>query len=302
MRVGFIGLGNMGRPMAGQLINAGHSLVVHDIRRESAEPLIEQGAQWAESPQAVAEQSEVICTCLPGPAEMEPVVLGREGILAGAKPGSVYIDHTTNSPDLVRRVHDLLREKGVHMLDAPVSGGMEGAYNRDLTVLVGGDRETFERCKPLLDAVGKKVMYAGEIGSGSICKITHNCAVFCLDLAMAEALTLGVKAGVDPRVIVEVFRTCALGRNMDLQVRLPATLFQGDFEPRFALKTARKDIGLASELARRYDVPMALADLCEQDMKDAMARGWGEKDSSIFLTLQEERAKVEIRLPAAEVQ
>ena len=300
MHVGFIGLGNIGRPMAEQLAKAGHSLIVHDIREEVASPLLDQGARWAESPRVLAQQSEVICTCLPDPAAMERVTLGGDGILVGIEPESVYIDHTTNSPELVRRVHNLFREKGVHMLDAPVSGGMEGAYTRDLTMLVGGDQETFERCEPVLDAVAKVVMYVGEIGTGSICKIAHNCAVFCLDQAMAECLTLGVKAGVAPRVMLDAFRICAIGRNMSLHVRLPATLFRGDFEPRFALKLARKDIGLALELARSYGVPMRLAALCEEDMVTAMARGWEDKDSSVFLTLQEERAQVQLRLPEVE--
>ena len=182
------------------------------------------------------------------------------------------------------------------MLDAPVSGGMEGAQTRDLTVLVGGAGETVERCRPVLNALAKTVLHVGAIGAGCICKITHNCAGFVRSMALVECLTLGVKAGVKADVLIDAFRRCALGTNMDLHVRLPATLFQGDFEPRFALKIADKDIGLATELAETVGVPVQLAEACRKEMAEAMARGLGDLDSSVYLTLQEERADVEVRL------
>jgi 3-hydroxyisobutyrate dehydrogenase len=298
MPVGFIGVGNIGRPMATQLLQAGYALVVHDLRREAAAPLLEAGATWAASPQAVAVQCEVVATCLPGPAEMEHVALGSEGILAGITPGALYIDHTTNAPHLVRQVHALLHAKGVEMLDAPVSGGMEGAQSRDLLVMVGGSATAFQRAKPLLDAIARRVMYTGESGCGCICKLMHNCAVFTLDQVMAECWTTGVKAGVAPQTLVDVFTHAALGDMMNLKVRLPATYFQGDFTARFALKLARKDVGLATDLARQYHVPMRLATLCEQDLMHAMARGWATADASKVLLLQEERAQVQVRLPA----
>ena len=297
MRVGFIGVGSLGRPMAEHLSRAGFSLVVHDTRRAATHPLIDLGALWADSPREVAEQVDVVCTCLPGPAEMEAVVLGKRGIIEGISPETVYIDHTTNSPLLVRKVHGLLADRGTSMLDAPVSGGTEGAQTRDLTVLVGGSKETLDSCRPVLEAMGKTVLHIGEIGAGCICKLMHNCAGFSIGLAIVECLTLGVKAGVEPSAMVEAFQKCALGRNFELQVRLPATLFAGNFEPaRFALKLARKDMALATDLAREQDVPMRLAELSEAEMSEAVARGWGDMDSSIFLTLQEDRAGVQIRV------
>ncbi len=300
MRVGFIGVGNLGHPMAGHLLKAGHDLVVHDLRQGAAAPLRAAGATWAESPGAVAAQCEVVMTCLPGPAEMEQVTLGPKGILEGITPGGVYIDHTTNSPLLVRKVHGIFKAKGAEMLDAPVSGGMEGAQTRDLLVMVGGEVGIFQRAKPLLEAMAKRVCYTGEIGCGCICKLMHNCASFTLDLALAECWTLGVKAGVAPETIVDVFMNAALGNMMSLKVRLPATYLQGNFDARFQLKLALKDLGLALALARAYNVPMRLGALCEQEMLEAMARGWGEKDSSIVLTLQEERAQTQVRLPPAQ--
>ena len=296
MRIGFIGTGNIGTPMAASLLSAGYELVVHDIHEEKTRGLVDQGAGWADSPAEVAAQSDIICTCLPGPAEMEPVTLGPGGILEGAQPGSVYIDHTTNSPLLARKVHGVFAEKGIAMLDAPVSGGVEGARVRDLLVMVGGDDETFRRCLPVLEAIGERVMHTGDIGAGCICKIMHNTAVFCADLAMAECWTLAIKSGVPADTIVDVFRNGAIGRMSNLWGRLPDTFFRGDFEARFALKTAHKDLRLGEELAEAYDVAMPLAEICRDLYAQAMARGWEQNDSSIVLTLQEERAGVQVRL------
>jgi 3-hydroxyisobutyrate dehydrogenase-like beta-hydroxyacid dehydrogenase len=297
MHIGFIGVGNIGEPMAAQLLAAGHALTVHDVRREAARELVARGAAWAESPAAVASACEVVATCLPGPAEMEQVALGASGLLEGLKPGALYIDHTTSSPLLARRVHALLAAKGVDMLDAPVSGGVEGARTRDLLVMAGGERHVFDRARPVLDAIATRVLYTGGIGTGSIAKIMHNCASFTLDVIMAECWTVGVKAGIDAATIVDVFNQAALGHQMSLKVRLPATYLRGNFEPRFSLALARKDLGLALELARATRTPMRLASLCEQEMAEAMARGWADRDSSIVLTLQEERAGVQVRVP-----
>jgi 3-hydroxyisobutyrate dehydrogenase-like beta-hydroxyacid dehydrogenase len=299
MKVGFIGVGNIGAPIVGQLLKAGHALVVHDRRRDAAAALLAGGAAWAETPAALAAECEVVCTCLPGPKEMEDVCLGEGALVAGLKPGVLYIDHTTNAPALVRRVHALLAAKGVGMVDAPVSGGMEGAQTRDLLAMAGGEPADFARAKPLLDAIAKRVMYTGGIGTGSIAKIMHNSATFTLDLVMAECWTTGVKAGIDPATIYKVFTEAALGHQMNLKVRLPATYLRGDFEPRFSLALAAKDLGLALDLARETETPMRLNALAKAEMDEAMARGWGDRDASIFLTLQEERAKVEVRLPDA---
>ncbi len=297
MKIGFIGVGNIGAPIAGQLLAAGHTLVVHDLRRAAATALIDGGAQWAASPRVLAAACEVVATCLPGPAEMEAVCLGADGIVTHLKPGALYIDHTTNAPLLVRRVHAMLAAREVTMLDAPVSGGMEGARTRDLLVMAGGDREAFERARPLLDAVAKRVIYTGGIGTGSIAKIMHNSASFTLDLVMAECWTVGVKAGIDAATIVHVFNEAALGHQMSLKVRLPATYLRGDFDPRFSLALAKKDLGLALDLARATETPMRFAALCEQELIEAIGRGWADRDASIALTLQEERARVTVRLP-----
>jgi 3-hydroxyisobutyrate dehydrogenase len=297
MKIGFIGTGNIGAPIAGQLLRTGHALMVHDTRRAAADALIAGGAAWAESPAALAAECEVVATCLPGPPEMEAVCLGPDGIAAHLKPGALYIDHTTNAPSLVRRVQAMLAEMGVAMVDAPVSGGMEGAQTRDLLVMAGGEPDAFARARPLLEAVAKRVIYTGGIGTGSIAKIMHNSASFTLDSVMAECWTVGVKAGIDPAIIVDVFNEAALGHMMSLKVRLPSTYLRGDFAPRFSLALARKDLGLALALARETGTPMRFAALCEQELIEAMARGWADLDASIALTLQEERAQVQVRLP-----
>ena len=300
MRIGFVGVGNIGRPMARQFLSAGHELLVHDHRREAAAELLSDGAHWSDSPAALAARCETVATCLPGPAEMEAVCLGPGGLLEGLRPGALYVDHTTNSPHLVRRIHEVLATRGIAMVDAPISGGMEGARTRDLLVMAGGTPAAFTRAQPTLAVVAKRVLHTGDIGSGSIAKIMHNCATFTLDLVMAECWTAAVKAGVDPDVIVDVFNEAALGHMMSLKVRLPATYLRGNFEPRFSLALARKDLGLALELARSVGVPMRLGSLCEQELVAAMARGWAHQDSSIFLTLQEERAGVQVRLQASD--
>jgi 3-hydroxyisobutyrate dehydrogenase len=296
MRIGFIGLGNMGGPMALNVLKAGHTLVVHDIRREMAAPHLRQGATWAETPKAVAQASELIFTSLPGPREVEAVALGPDGILEGAAPGAIYVDLSTSSPSLIRRIHGRFRERGIHVLDAPVSGGVTGARAATLAVMVGGEEALYQRIKPVLEAIGDKVTYIGEIGCGTIAKIVHNMVSLCSRVAIAEGLTLGVKAGVSPQALLDALRRSAFGQGHALKETIPNTVFKGDFDTvSFALKLSRKDLGLAIELAREYHVPMMVAALVEQQMEEALQRGWGDRDSSAIFCLQEERAGVQVR-------
>ena len=296
--VGFIGLGNMGGGMAGNIQKAGYPMVVFDLREEATRPFLEAGARLGNSPADVAERCDVTLTSLPGPREVELVATGTEGILEGIKPGSVYIDLSTSRPTLIRELEVKFRAKGVHVLDAPVSGGKSGAQSRNLAVMVGGEREIFDRCKPLLDAFGDKVFYAGEVGAGSVAKLVHNMIGHGVRQAIAEGLTLGVKAGVDPEPLWECVRRGSLGRMNVLHEGVVRTLFRGEYDPpSFALELARKDIGLATDLGREFNVPMPVANLAEQIAIEAMNRGWGGMDSSVTIRLQEEQSGVEVRAP-----
>lgn len=297
MRAGFIGLGNMGAPLAGFVLNAGYPLMVHDLRSAAAAPLLERGATWAESPRAVAEQCEVVCICVPGPTEMRQVAIGARGVRETAKAGSVVIDLTTNAPATVREVGEALQARGAHLLDAPIDGGREGALAGQVTLFVGGDQAVLGRVKPLLDTFARSVVWVGELGTGSITKIVHNALAMSIDLLLAECLTLGAKAGVAvPRLIEAFNQGCIVSQNMTFTKRMPATLFRGDFTARFALALADKDFKLAGDLAAQHGVPTRLLGLCQRELEEAMNRGWGDQDRIRASTLQEERAGVKIRL------
>lgn len=299
MRVGFIGLGTMGGSMALNVRKAGHELTVYDVRREVAKPHLEAGAAWGEGPGAVAAVSDIVFTSLPGPREAEAV---GEELLETMQPGTAWFDLSTNSPTVVRRIHARFKEKGVAMLDAPVSGGPSGAKSGKLALLIGGERAVFDRFKPVLDAIGDQVLYIGEIGAGSVAKLVHNCAGYVIQTALAEVFTMGVKAGVDPLELWAAVRQCSLGRQRSFD-RLGRQFLQGSFDPPdFALKLAHKDVTLATELGREMGVPMRLANLTYSEMTEALNRGWGERDSRSPMLLQEERAGVEIKVPAEAIQ
>ena len=298
--IGFIGVGNMGFGMANNMLKAGHRLTVNDVRRDAASPLLEDGARWADTAQQVAAQSEITFTSLPGPPEVEAVAMGDNGVLAGISPGKVYIDLSSNSPTLVRRLYGIFKERGIDMLDAPVSGGVIGARTGLLAIMVGGDEAVYQRVKPVLDSFGDNVVYCGAIGTGSICKLVHNCISAITSQAISELFTLGAKAGADPKALWETTRRGAFGRGAGGIHRLPESWFSGDFDPDwekgfFATKLMRKDVGLATQLAREFDVPMALATLAEQELVQAMNRGWGNDPTTKVRLLQEERAGVQLR-------
>jgi 3-hydroxyisobutyrate dehydrogenase-like beta-hydroxyacid dehydrogenase len=297
MRVGFIGLGLMGSSMALNAKAGGHDLTVFDVRREAAKPHLEAGAKWADSPRAIAQAADVVFTSLPGPREVEAVALSDDGLLAGMPPGAAWFDLSTNSPALIRRLHARFAARGLHLLDAPVSGGPHGARTRKLALWVGGDKAVFDRHKPVLDAIGDQVMYIGPIGAGSVAKLVHNCAGYAIQAALAEVFTLGVKGGVEPLALWKAVRQGALGRRRTFD-RLADQFLPGVYEPpQFALRLAHKDMTLATELGRELGVPMRVANLALAEMTDAMNRGWAERDSRVSMLLQQERSGVQIAVP-----
>jgi 3-hydroxyisobutyrate dehydrogenase len=302
MQVGFIGLGTMGSSMALNTLRGGYQLVVHDINRDAAAPHLEEGATWADSPREVAEMSEVVFTSLPGPPEVETVALGEQGLMRGVSAGKVYFDLSTNSPTLIRRIHAAFAERGVHVLDAPVSGGPVGARTKRLAIWVGGDKAIFEQYKAVLDAIGDKPYYVGPIGTGAIAKLVHNCTGYIVQTALAETFTMGVKAGVEPLALWQAVRQGAQGRRGSFE-GLAQHLLPGHFDPPdFALRLARKDVSLAVQVGREFDVPMRLANMTLEELTEAMNRGWGGRDSRVAQLLQEERAGVAVRAPREQIQ
>ena len=291
MKIGFIGLGAMGGPMAANLLKAGHALGVNDVRREAATPLIEAGAAWAED---VSKDSEIVFSSLPGPAEVEAIA---EKLLHTLQPGVAWFDLSTNSPDVVRRLHRECAARGVQMLDAPVSGGPKGAQSGRLALWVGGDEPTYRRCLPVLLGLCDQPFYVGPIGAGTVAKLAHNCASFMVQTALAEAFTLGVKAGVEPLALFLALRQGATGRARTFD-RLAEQFLPGTYDPpAFALRLAHKDMGLALALAKAHGVPMRAAEYAFAELGEAMARGWGGRDSRVSMLLQEERAGVSVRVP-----
>jgi 3-hydroxyisobutyrate dehydrogenase len=303
MKIGFIGLGMMGRGMAANLLKAGHAVLVNDLSRASAATHLANGAQWAETPRALAEASDVVFTSLPTPADVEAVYHGDNGLGAGLRKGSAWFDLTTNSVELVRRLHAQLAAQGVDFFDAPVSGGPAGAASGKLALWVGGDEAAFIRYKPVLDAMGDQVIYVGAIGAGSIAKLVHNVSSAAISAVLAEVFTLGAKAGLDPLALWKAVSQGAIGRQRTFE-KVATRLLPGQFDPpSFALRLVHKDVQLGLQLAKEMNVPMRLCTLAGMEITEALNRGWGQRDALAFTLLQQERAGIEpFAVPMEQVQ
>jgi 3-hydroxyisobutyrate dehydrogenase-like beta-hydroxyacid dehydrogenase len=302
MKAGFIGLGTMGASMASNLQAGGHALQVNDMRREAGAPHLKAGAVWKDTPRQVAEGVDVVFTSLPGPKEVEAVALGADGLIQGMRPGTAWFDLTTNSPALMRKLYPMFKEKGLHLLDAPVSGGPKGAKTRKLALWIGGDREVFDRYKPVLDAIGDQPYYVGPTGAGSIAKLVHNCAGYAVQTALAEVFTMGVKGGVDALTLWKAVRQGAGGRRRTFD-GLADQFLPGIFDPpAFSLRLSHKDVSLAVALGRELGVPMRMANLALEELTEAINRGWSERDSRVAMLLQEERAGVKIAVPVEQIR
>ena len=293
MKIGFIGLGMMGKGMAANLQKGGHDLLVHDLSRQAASQHLANGAEWADSPRAVAAAVDVVFTSLPTPADVQNVGTGPDGLAEGFRTGAAWFDLSTNAVDVVRALHAKLAEQGVELLDAPVSGGPRGANSGRLAIWVGGDRATFDRYKSVLDAMGDAARYIGPIGAGTIAKLVHNLAGYMVNTALAECFTMGVKAGVDPLPLWTAIRQGAGGRAR-LFDRMASHFLTGSYEPAdFALRLLHKDVSLACQLARDVGVPMRLTNLAQLELTEALGRGWAERDSRVGMLLQQERAGID---------
>jgi 3-hydroxyisobutyrate dehydrogenase-like beta-hydroxyacid dehydrogenase len=302
MKIGFIGLGMMGKGMAANLQKAGHELVVHDLRRAAAEPFLAKGAVWADNPKAVAEQVEIVFTSLPVPADVEAVALGPNGLIEGMKPDSAFFDMSTNSVAVVRKLNAMFAEKNLYMLDSPVSGGPGGAASGKMAIWVGGDEQQCNRYKRVLDAMGDQARYIGPSGAGTIAKLVHNCTSAVMGVALAEVMTMGIKAGVAPLDLWEAVRQGATGRARTFD-RLGKFLASSYDPPDFALRLLHKDVSLAVGLGKEVAVPMRLANLALEELTEAMNRGWAQRDSRVGGLLQVERSGIgELKEDPAKIQ
>src|ERR1700733_9452223 len=292
MKVGFIGLGMMGKGMAANLQKAGHQLIVHDLNRAAAEPFLKAGAQWANSPRELGAAAEVIFTSLPVPADVEAVALGSNGLIEGMRPDTAFFDMSTNSVSVVRKINAAFAEKNLYMLDSPVSGGPGGAASGKMAIWVGGDEQQFNRYATVLGAMGDQAAYIGPVGAGTIAKLVHNCTSAVMNVALAEVFTMGIKAGVPPLELWEAVRQGATGRPRTFD-RLGKFL-AGQYDPAdFALRLLHKDVSLAGGLGKEVGVPMRLANLALEELTEAITRGWGTRDSRVGMLLQVERSGIE---------
>jgi 2-hydroxy-3-oxopropionate reductase len=289
-KVGFVGLGIMGKPMAKNLIKAGHELVVYS-GSSNADELKDEGAETADSYKAIAEQCDIVITCLPASPQVEEVYKGEEGLLAGASEGDLLIDMSTISPLVTKELAREANEKGVRTLDAPISGGEPGAISGDLALMVGGAEEDFERAKPLFEPLGTAT-HVGEAGSGQIVKACNQIIVGIVIEGVSEALVLGSKAGVDPAKIIEAVSGGLAGTKVMEQKR--EKMLEHDFEPGFRSELHHKDLGIALATAREVGVPLPVTAYVDQLLQELQVKDRGGLDHSALLTSIEDAAQHKI--------
>ncbi len=293
MNIGFVGVGFMGKHMAINLINAGHSIKVFDINSSIVDELCELGASKANSPQEVCLETKLVFTSLPTPQIVEEVFMSEGGIFSQASPGTTMIDLSTTDPDTIKRIASQGSKINVHFLDAPVSGGTSGAENATLSIMVGGDKEKFEEFEPILNILGDKIMYCGELGSGATCKIVNNLIGMSVGVLLSEAFTLGIKSGVNPSILYEAISKSS--GNTGQMHSFPNSVFINNFDPGFKLELGAKDVGLATEMGRKTGVPMEVSNLIHQKYIEAMNKSLGKEVSLAIVKLQEEKSGVKIR-------
>jgi 2-hydroxy-3-oxopropionate reductase len=295
-RVGFIGLGVMGKPMARNLIAAGHELVVYSRTRASVDEVAGDGATAASSPREVAEQAGVVILMLPDSPQVREVLESGDGLLPGAREGSLVIDMSTISPVVTREIAAECGERGIGWVDAPVSGGDVGAREGTLSIMAGGSEEDFARAKPLFEALGKTIVHVGPVGSGQVVKACNQVVVALTIEAVSEALVLGSKAGVDPATIIEVL-SGGLAANKVMEVR-GRNFLEHDFTPGFRIDLHHKDLGIALATAREYGVALPSTAAVDQMLQALRSNGRGDRDHSALLTYIEDLAQHTIGAPA----
>jgi len=290
--VGFIGVGNMGNPMAYNVLKAGFPMLVYDKNPQAMENLLQAGAKGAASIQDVVTQSDMTLTSLPASPDVEAVYLQAGGLVESARPGAILIDLSSVLPSTPRKIEPRAKERGVHFLEAPVSGGVSGARAATLAIMVGGDPQVLERARPVLRAIGPNIFHVGPVGSGNTVKAINNMMASVNALAMMEGLALGVKAGLDPMTIYEVVKASS-GASKALD-RIPNTLLPRKFEPGFKVQLMNKDLDTFTTIAKELHVPVSFANIAQQYQQAAMAAGLSEHDTSVAMTIIERLAGIEL--------
>ncbi|MCS7115930.1 MAG: NAD(P)-dependent oxidoreductase [Nitrososphaerota archaeon] len=293
MKIGFIGLGAMGSRIAARLLKAGYELYAYDIIEERVQSLATLGARACNNPKEVAENSDIVIMSLPNGEVVKDVLLGENGVLYGIKEGSIVIDLSTIGPTVYKECDEALRKKNVKLCDAPVSGGTEGAETGRLAIMFGGDEESFKRVQEVLKIIGDKIFYVGPLGSGQIAKLVNNSMAAVNLVGAIEAMTMGVKAGLDPRKLYEIV-SASSGSSRTFERKFAHHIFKGNFDPGFKVDLMYKDLEEALKLAKELKVPLIMASVAQQLFAIARAVGLGDKDTSSLIKVFEELTKVRI--------
>jgi 3-hydroxyisobutyrate dehydrogenase len=289
--VGFIGVGNMGNPMAGNVLKGGFAFTVFDKNPKAMENLLQAGAKAGKSAADVVDSSEIVLTCLPASPDVEALYLEAGGLIERARPGTILIDLSSVLPSTPRKLEPAARKRGVHFLEAPVSGGTAGARAATLAIMVGGDPQILEKAKPVLKCIGPNIFSVGPVGAGNTVKAINNMMACVNSLAMMEGLTLGVKAGLDPMVIYEVVKASS-GGSKALE-RIPTAIVPRKFEPGFKVFLMNKDLETFNTIAKELHVPVSFSNVAQRYEQAALAAGLGDMDTSVVQTLIEKLAAVE---------
>ncbi len=294
MKVGFIGLGVIGKCMAKRIYYAGYKLKVYDVLEDAVREFIGLGVEAVNSPGDLSADSEVILMSLPNSQIVTNVVLGEDGILSKTKPGTVIVDLSSITPKAIRDIYKVTSSKGVEILDAPVSGGSVGAEAGTLSIMVGGKKELLYKVMPILEVIGNTIYHVGDVGAGDTMKLVNNLLLGTNMAATAEALALGVKAGLNPEVMFEVITNCS-GNSYALKAKYPKFISEGNFKPGFMVDLQYKDLQLAVDTAKEMGIPLVMGNMAQQIYEIAKAEGLGQKDISSVVNLYEKWSGIKVR-------
>ncbi len=290
--VGFIGVGNMGNPMAGNVLKAGFPMIVFDRQPKAMENLVQAGATAGASAREVVERAEIVLTCLPASPDVEALYLEPGGLVERAKPGTILVDLSSVLPSTPRKIEPAARARGVHFLESPVSGGVAGARAATLALMVGGDPEVLKKAQPVLRAIGPNIFHVGPPGAGNIVKAINNMMACVNSTAMMEGLAVGVKAGLDPMIVYDVVKASS-GASKALD-RIPNAIVPRNFAPGFKVQLMNKDLDTFTAIAKELHVPVSFANVAQRYQQAALAAGLGDQDTSVVMTVVERLAAVEV--------